>query len=364
MLKKIHIIAALWLVSANVMAQPTPAPNEAPASGESTPDAAESAPQTESTSVDRAREDFVAATELARAGKWNEALAAFERSAKLRPHPVTFYNIGYVERALGHYTRARRALRQSLSQIDTETLPPELVPDARGYLEEVESRIVHVRVNMAKVLPLSVDGRPLEVESNGAGTSLFIAGTREPGPGEAPIVTAFQLLVDPGNHVIVVGSGQGKELIVNRRLDQGVREVRWALPAPADAAPSPAPKPAPSTVSSHPSGLPTWSLVAYGIGAAGLVVGTTFGVLAMSDKAKLEDQCAPDKVCDWEHRDAVDTFNLHADVANVGFAVAVAGAAVGTVFLLSAREESPPKNHQVTWRARVGPSSIGVLGKF
>jgi hypothetical protein len=60
----------------------------------------------------------------------------------------------------------------------------------------------------------------------------------------------------------------------------------------------------------------------------------------------------------------VDTFNLHADLANVGFAVAVAGAAVGTVFLLSAREESPPTNRQVTWRARVGPTSVGVLGKF
>src|SRR6187549_2520748 len=39
--------------------------------------------------------------------QWAEALASFEGSAKLRPHPTTTFNVGACERALGRYARAR-----------------------------------------------------------------------------------------------------------------------------------------------------------------------------------------------------------------------------------------------------------------
>jgi hypothetical protein len=61
----------------------------------------------ETASLAQARAAF--AEGAARVGRadWAGALAAFERSAALRPHPVTTFNLGACERALGHYTRAR-----------------------------------------------------------------------------------------------------------------------------------------------------------------------------------------------------------------------------------------------------------------
>src|SRR5688572_29232364 len=64
----------------------------------------------------RAREGFLLGTALAREGQWLDALAAFERSARLRAHPVTTYNLAYCERALGRYTRAQQLFNLALSE--------------------------------------------------------------------------------------------------------------------------------------------------------------------------------------------------------------------------------------------------------
>src|SRR5512143_2083153 len=66
----------------------------------------------------QARTEFVRGTDFVNHAQWAEALAAFERSAKLKPHAVATYNIAACERALGHYTRARQALRDALAQND------------------------------------------------------------------------------------------------------------------------------------------------------------------------------------------------------------------------------------------------------
>src|SRR4051794_23601762 len=57
---------------------------------------------------EEAREQFAAGAELVKAAKWSEALTSFERSFALVPHPVTLFNVGACERALGSYARARR----------------------------------------------------------------------------------------------------------------------------------------------------------------------------------------------------------------------------------------------------------------
>src|SRR6187402_143183 len=61
--------------------------------------------------VVKARELFVRGTTLVQSAQWAEALDAFEQSAALRPHPITTYNIGACERALGRYTVARERLQ-------------------------------------------------------------------------------------------------------------------------------------------------------------------------------------------------------------------------------------------------------------
>src|SRR5689334_1403832 len=89
----------------------------------------------------RARVEFVAATDHVKNARWGEALAAFERSAELRPHPLTTFNIGACERALGRYTRARATLDKALSANESggkHELAPGLVGDAKKWIDDLE----------------------------------------------------------------------------------------------------------------------------------------------------------------------------------------------------------------------------------
>src|SRR5947199_10579030 len=70
----------------------------------------------EPSDVDRARDAYKEGAALARDAQWGAALAAFERSAKLRPHPWATFNIAVCERALGQYVRARRTFARALDE--------------------------------------------------------------------------------------------------------------------------------------------------------------------------------------------------------------------------------------------------------
>src|SRR5689334_19836504 len=66
--------------------------------------------------VKAARDSFVRGGQLVKDADWAGALAAFEESARLRSHPVTTFNVGACLRAMGQYTRARRAFASALDE--------------------------------------------------------------------------------------------------------------------------------------------------------------------------------------------------------------------------------------------------------
>lgn len=167
---------------------------------------------------DDAREQFATGAELVKAAKWSEALTAFERSFALVPHPVTLFNIGACERALGSYARARRTLSRTL-ELDRAgtngTLPDSARSDVDAFLAEIAAILVTVDVHLEPpAATIAVDGRPLEPTTSGA-TPTLTAGLAAPGPGRAPPSGDFKLEVDPGAHVLVL-SRPGFEDIVRR----------------------------------------------------------------------------------------------------------------------------------------------------
>src|SRR6185437_8269134 len=107
------------------------------------PAAAQPAPDP---TIEEAREAFRVGSALAKQAAWTDALASFERSAKLKPHAVTTYNIAFCERALGHFTRARHAFQHALDAPATE-LPPNLRDEALGYLAEIEKRLARITID-------------------------------------------------------------------------------------------------------------------------------------------------------------------------------------------------------------------------
>jgi hypothetical protein len=178
----------------------------------------------ETPDVTKARDEFVAGAELVKKAQWAEALAAFERSAKLRPHAVTTYDIGACLRAMGQYTRARETFVRALAENDKSgatQLSESLVADSKGYIAEIDRLLATATVHLTPAnAAIAVDGRPLEVVA-GATTPTLVAGTLPPGAGTSPPVASFTLVLDPGAHVVTLSRKGFADAIVNRTFSPG-----------------------------------------------------------------------------------------------------------------------------------------------
>lgn len=169
------------------------------------------------------RAEFVRGTDFVNHAQWAEALAAFERSAKLKPHAVVTYNIAACERALGHYTRAQKELRDALAQNDAAQrtqLADALVTEANARLAQIDALLVTVDVTLdPPSTAVAVDGRPLEAAQGGA----LVAGMRLPGPGEVPPAARFKLVMDPGVHVLTLSRKGYTDAVVNKTFAPGTK---------------------------------------------------------------------------------------------------------------------------------------------
>jgi hypothetical protein len=173
-----------------------------------------------------ARDAFVLGADLAKKAQWAEALAAFERSASLHPHALTTYNLGVCERALGHYTRARDRFAAALLEnaAGEPQLPVTIADDTRAYLGEIEAMLTRLAVRITPAdAQIAVDGRPLRFDSNGEGRPIAVAGVREAGRGEPPPAQEFELLVDPGTHVLTLSRTGFTDILLNRSFAPAAR---------------------------------------------------------------------------------------------------------------------------------------------
>lgn len=179
------------------------------------------AEEEEDATVLAARKEFVDGAALVRAQRWGEALSAFERAAKLKPHAITTYNVAQCERAMGQYTRARRAFVAALAQDDAAgsgQLPESVKVETRGLVAELDRILAKVNVTLRpEGATIAVDGRPLERE----GDASLVAGTLDPGPGAAPGLETFTVVMNPGVHVVTVSRQGYQDVVVNRSFAPG-----------------------------------------------------------------------------------------------------------------------------------------------
>ncbi|APR76143.1 TonB-dependent receptor [Minicystis rosea] len=180
-----------------------------------------------------ARAAFVRGTDLAKDAQWGAALASFERSAKLRPHPWTTYNIAICERALGQYVRARRSFAQALRErTASDDLPDATVADARRFAGEIDGLVGALDVTLEpKDASITIDGQPLEPAGSddpslgSAASPLLVAGTLPAGPGKPPPAESFRVLLDPGAHVIVVSRPGFTDAVARESVRPGDRRA-------------------------------------------------------------------------------------------------------------------------------------------
>jgi hypothetical protein len=123
--------------------------------------------------------------------------------------------------------------------------------------------------------------------------------------------------------------------------------------------------PPPAAVAAPPrdrSSLRTYSYIAGGVGAAGLLTFVIGGVMANSTYSDLKSACTNGR-CPPSKADSISSGKTQQTIANVGLVFGILGAAGGaTLFVLS----MPPKTPHEEPRAGivVGPAFIGVRGSL
>jgi len=368
------VAAAAALCSSGTFAQPASGDRPPAAQDSTPPEGAGSSPE-----VFEARAAFQEGIASAKAERWALARDAFERSHSLHPHAITTYNIGYCERQLGHWTRARALLAKALAEHRAHgevELPGDLVSAAKTYLAEADRRVARVVVTIAPGA-VAVDGRPLEIASGGGPHQVLVAGTRAPGPPEVPPALTFDVETDPGPHVFVWSSSGRPDVIANETpgpgsltyLDLRAPVAAVRPPDPAEAARGRA---GPVDVAAAPaekrSRLP--ALVAFGVGAASLAAGTVSGLFAFEKKSDVSQACegSDPSRCATERQNG----NRAADLSTgffIGGGVAVAVGAV-LFFVAPARTSNkgnaPATTAETEFRVHptFGGDTFGLEGTF
>ncbi|HVW29316.1 MAG TPA: hypothetical protein VHC69_28310 [Polyangiaceae bacterium] len=307
-----------------------------------------------------ATEAFRRGAELVRAGDWEGALAAFEESARAKPHPITTYNVAFCERALGRYVRASLHFEEVLAAAAAFPVPREVVNDAHRCLEEMRPRIVHVSLQRRPLdMTITVDGLPLE-RAMESGEPVFVVGADTTSP-ELPRGDV-ELLLDPGTHVFVGAGADEARVVESRTYAPGQLSV-LALTLP-ERAPPPSPPPPVRDPRVVPAPKPnrTAAYVAFGVSGVGLAGALTFGGLALSEKHSLDTNPAcSGKLCPATYADTESRMRTFADLATVSIATFAAGAAVGTYLLLTAASPKAASARIAPWFAG---TSGGIAGRF
>lgn len=257
------------------------------------------------------REDFDAACQM------------FEESFSLDPAVGTVMNLAVCEEKRGHLARSWERWHQALGLLSEDD---ERVSYAVIQMEAVEGRLAYLTIVAEEGAPPGLTFRRDDVVRGGASFGL-------------------ELPLDPGKHVITVESPGHEPKRYAVALEVGERkELAVTAGRPLDA----------SGASADPSPRKTIGIVALGVGAVGLGMAITTGVLLPGQHEKVEQGC-PAKSCSEEGLQAVSRAKTLLAMNTAGWIATGIGAAAGITLLLTL-----PKNEQSPTRASAGARTVGV----
>ncbi|WP_437965354.1 PEGA domain-containing protein [Sorangium sp. So ce260] len=270
-----------------------------------------------------ARELVYMGDELFAQKKYAEALRAYQRAESLVHVPTTSIEVAKTLAAIGRLSEARE-LASTIAASPATPGEPWPFTQARRRADslrsELDGRIPRLKV---RITP-SPAGARLKVD------------------GQAVKASAEGSLIDPGNHWIEVEAdgylGARQRVYVP---EQEVTTLDVAL----------TPEPAPRS-----GGASAWAIGGFVASGAGLAVGIGAGAAYLNARSDLERACqqGTSRCSD----DARGSANALGWFSNVGFGLAIAGAAVGGLALGLESSQAPASS--VTWA--VGPGYIGVQG--
>jgi hypothetical protein len=224
------------------------------------------------------------------------------------------------------------------------------VEDAQSESADLEPRLAWIVVHVMGPLDpeLTIDGVRVPEGAIGA--------RRAADPGKCE-VRASAPGFEPESQTVALKEGEEQVVtLVLKKSPAGPKPPSEEPPAPAEAPPR-----------EEPSRVPAW--IAFGVGGAGLVVGSVTGILALGAHSDLNDQC-PNGHCKpangteaHEMQSDLSRYHTFGTISGIGFIVALAGAGTGAVLLVTGSTGAPKPPQAAVWPV-VGPGQLGVAGRF
>jgi hypothetical protein len=268
------------------------------------------------------------------------ALRSYRAAHTIMNVPTTGIEVARAEMQLGKLVAARRHALDVASMPQRPGGEPkpfkEAREEARKMAADLDARIPTITV----VVEGAPADAPIELELDGA--LIPSAAARAPQP------------VDPGKHAIVVsvdGMPPASRSVEVRPSERAT--VKLVL---GDSS---------AEGKRHISSL---VYIGFGVGGAGLIAGAITGALSLSHAGAVHALC-PGGTCPTQAKltqakpdnDAAWTL---ANVSNVALAVGVVGVGVGVAGLFLSGRESKKAADSASIELRVGPSSVGLAGRF
>ncbi|HEX4335318.1 MAG TPA: hypothetical protein VH062_05355 [Polyangiaceae bacterium] len=253
------------------------------------------------------------------------ACSRFQESQRLDPAAGTLINWAECLNRLGKLASSRIKWREALDALPVDD---ERRAAAAERIAILETSVPRLELRLAPQAP--------------PGTVV-----KRDGIAVDPVALGLAIPVDPGVHELAVLAPGRVESDVTAKLSAGEHRVLVLEPGPPMAVPLPVPL---ATPSPHEHAAPLAAWIVSGIGAASLITGATFGILAIVEKGRMDDDCARTsgaRVCGESGLGAARNGQTFATIANVTVPIGIAGLGVGGfLFWSSARDsDGAPASH-------------------
>jgi hypothetical protein len=297
---------------------------------------------------DAARKAYAEGEKAYNAGDFTGAYDNFRKAHDLIPTPHAEFWIAMSLAQQGKDDEATKALEALLASPDSSKIGEDKLAEAKKKLADLQAK----------------QGGEISIVSTPAGAQVTVDGQAQ--MGETPMT----LKLKPGAHKVTVAAAgyETKTLDLDVKAGDKVEqkvELKSAemLPPPEPVATPPAPEPAPTPPPAPPpakSKVPAY--ITLGVAGAGAIVGTFFGIKALSAKSDFDD--APTN-------DTADDVERNALISDMAFGVAITLGVTGIVLLTSSDGDTKesvsrnlPKRAKVNVAPYVSPQGGGAAARW
>jgi hypothetical protein len=294
---------------------------------------------------------------LAQANNCVEAAPKLERAEKLYHSPVVASRLGECYVNVGRLVEGTEILRKVLREPQGSDQSPALskaLERAQKVLDAAKPRIAGLTIKVAAVQDMSVKVDGTLVPGALVDTEIPID------PGQHSVeVTAPGFLRAASRLSVAEGEKKSVTLTMSRDPD-AVAPASTTDRAPMKEAASPPPRgvnavPAAPTPPPSPPPAPnrTAAYVALGVGAVGLAGGSVLGLMTMKQHSDLKDEC-PGGVCGRDKQGDLDSAKRLGNISTIAFGVGGAGLLLGTVLFFTASPSHADRAGRVPERRFAG----------